>query len=1034
MIRLSAKLYALTFGVISFCGTAFGQIIEMPDLELITEREGLPFNTINNLVFDDRGFLWVGGNHSLARYDGYTFLEVPLRDSSANSFSNSIITSIAKDSKGMIWIGCFKGRVFRFNPVTLETDFYPILDKPSTSLTTTVYGDKIGNVWCFIENIGLYRYDGKTFAFVGPLDNLPQQGLAQPWFYNRMGSFYEDEPGNLWMASSNGIYKLHTNPVRIEHLSSLSDDVNRPAFLHQMVSDQQGGFWCSTYGAGLIHYNPKTNQHKGYLFEEGFPGTSNIIYGMARKSDHELWISSSGLGVFDETTKSFSFYYDRNDVNISMSSFSMVQRDDGTIWLVTDKGLLKCSPSQNKFNYHKVTVTHTDNRGYYGVSEVLDDRRTGRRIVATSFADGLHVYDANGKRTIISFPLHPQGEPYRIIRDIMQDREGKILVLTRDQLFELTDDNKLKQLQGLNELLPKSTVPFFYKIMQSASGDYWVGSSRNGLFHFDKRSGKWRLFSGDEVNTLASKRVFGIEEDSEGNIWIAHPLDGISILNPSTGKWSYLKHEETGGLVSNIFTDLSQSPDGKMLFSTFEGLSVIDGKTRVIKNFSESSDLFNRSIFSAMADSVGNIWALTDRGLVVLNAEGKMQRDFSARDGLKGLYNAFSLRRLGNQMQICTYQGFYLFNPEYALKPVENDDPLFITGITNQNEDLAGFGIPNEINISHTENSLSIQYALLNFLGRNKNHYRYKMEGLDENWIESYSNSVNYSGLPSGDYTFRVQSIDGKTETSLKVSVSTPFWKQVWFKLFVVAIAAFLIYLLYKLRLDQIRKEEKLKLDFNKQLADVEMKALKAQMSPHFIFNSLNSINRYIVKSEPEKASLYLTKFSKLIRLILDNSNSKVISLEQELISLKLYIELEALRFNDKFSYAINVNKELNPLSIGVPPMIIQPFIENAIWHGLLHKDTPGRLLVSIDRFGHGLQCVIEDDGVGRKKAGELKSKSVNKEKSYGMKITADRLSMLNGESKISSVEIIDLEDERGQPSGTKVIVKIMTAELEPEF
>jgi LytS/YehU family sensor histidine kinase len=241
-------------------------------------------------------------------------------------------------------------------------------------------------------------------------------------------------------------------------------------------------------------------------------------------------------------------------------------------------------------------------------------------------------------------------------------------------------------------------------------------------------------------------------------------------------------------------------------------------------------------------------------------------------------------------------------------------------------------------------------------------------------------------------------------------------------------------YFFYRVRLNQVRKEEKIKREYNKKLAEVEMKALKAQMNPHFIFNSLNSINRYIVKSEPEKASLYLTKFSKLIRLILDNSNHKIISLENELSALHLYIELEALRFNKKFTYTIHVARDLNPIGVGVPPMIIQPFVENAIWHGLLHKEEHGKLDIQFERYGSGLKCIILDDGVGRQTARELKSKGVSKEKSYGMKITNDRLSMLNGESKISSVEILDLKDVQGKASGTKVVVKILSAELEPEF
>jgi LytS/YehU family sensor histidine kinase len=272
------------------------------------------------------------------------------------------------------------------------------------------------------------------------------------------------------------------------------------------------------------------------------------------------------------------------------------------------------------------------------------------------------------------------------------------------------------------------------------------------------------------------------------------------------------------------------------------------------------------------------------------------------------------------------------------------------------------------------------------------------------------------------------------SQSSIRISVSTPFWKQDWFQMLLVVIGFSAVYFFYRIRLNQVRKEEKIKREYNKKLAEVEMKALKAQMNPHFIFNSLNSINRYIVKSEPEKASLYLTKFSKLIRLILDNSNSKIVSLENELNALKLYIELEALRFNEKFTYTIHLNEELNPLSIGVPPMIIQPFVENAIWHGLLHKEGAGKLEIQVERYGSGLRCIISDNGVGRKKAGELKSKSINNSKSYGMKITNDRLTMLNGESKISTVEIVDLEDVSGNSLGTKVIVKILSAELEPEF
>jgi putative methionine-R-sulfoxide reductase with GAF domain len=216
-------------------------------------------------------------------------------------------------------------------------------------------------------------------------------------------------------------------------------------------------------------------------------------------------------------------------------------------------------------------------------------------------------------------------------------------------------------------------------------------------------------------------------------------------------------------------------------------------------------------------------------------------------------------------------------------------------------------------------------------------------------------------------------------------------------------------------------------MDTQQKMAEVEMQALRAQMNPHFIFNCLNSINRYIVKSDQATASLYLTRFAKLIRLILDNSNSKNVTLSNELEALKLYIEMEALRFDKKFSYSIVVDESVRAESVEVPPLIIQPYVENAIWHGLLHKETEGYLLIFVSRLSENMiKVVIEDNGIGRDKAQELKSKSATTRKSLGMKLTENRLSLLNKYAKVTaSVDIIDLKTEGEQAEGTKVVLKI---------
>lgn len=226
---------------------------------------------------------------------------------------------------------------------------------------------------------------------------------------------------------------------------------------------------------------------------------------------------------------------------------------------------------------------------------------------------------------------------------------------------------------------------------------------------------------------------------------------------------------------------------------------------------------------------------------------------------------------------------------------------------------------------------------------------------------------------------------------------------------------------------EEKRQAQLILTDTQQKMAEVEMKALRAQMNPHFIFNCLNSINRYIVKSDQVTASRYLTRFSKLIRLILDNSASKNVSLSNELEALKLYIEMEALRFDKKFTYEISIDKNVNADSIEVPPLIIQPYVENAIWHGLLHKNGGGQLMISIKmKEENMLECVVEDNGVGRKKSAELKSKSATSRKSLGMQLTQHRLSLLNRQAQTNaSVAIVDLTNNLQEPAGTKVILLI---------
>lgn len=272
----------------------------------------------------------------------------------------------------------------------------------------------------------------------------------------------------------------------------------------------------------------------------------------------------------------------------------------------------------------------------------------------------------------------------------------------------------------------------------------------------------------------------------------------------------------------------------------------------------------------------------------------------------------------------------------------------------------------------------------------------------------------------------KVQEIETKRQAALKKAF-------IGGSLLIVLLATLLIYILRQRLKNQkvlsFKNDEIRAANFKRQLIELELKALRAQINPHFIFNCMNSISLMILKGDNEKAAGYLTKFSKLIRQILENGEATEVALKDELILLKSYIQLEELRFKGKISHKIEVADEIDTEATYLPPMLLQPFVENAIWHGLMPRNgqSPGLIKIKIQKASEQLLCSIEDNGVGREKSLSLKQKAVWKSKSLGLKITEERLSLLNKELQRQFVKITDLKDVLGNASGTRVEISIPT-------
>jgi LytS/YehU family sensor histidine kinase len=286
--------------------------------------------------------------------------------------------------------------------------------------------------------------------------------------------------------------------------------------------------------------------------------------------------------------------------------------------------------------------------------------------------------------------------------------------------------------------------------------------------------------------------------------------------------------------------------------------------------------------------------------------------------------------------------------------------------------------------------------------------------------------------------------IAGEPKLLLTITITPAWYQAVWFKLAAVLTGIFLLSFLYRQHRQkegvkflmvkqqaELRQQEaevkQLKTEFEKRLAQTEMATLRSQMNPHFIFNCLNSIKLYTMQNDTKAATEYLSKFSKLIRLVLENSRTATIPLASELEALQLYMDMEVMRFKQKLSYTISVAEDVDASYIEIPPLLLQPYVENAIWHGLMQKEEGGHIAIAVAMHDAAtLVIIITDNGIGRAKAAELRSKTATAKKSFGMKVTSERIALVNRiYHTTTSISIHDLVDGDGQPAGTEVTLKI---------
>jgi hypothetical protein len=553
------------------------------------------------------------------------------------------------------------------------------------------------------------------------------------------------------------------------------------------------------------------------------------------------------------------------------------------------------------------------------------------------------------------------------------------------------------------------------------------------IFHQQYKFFDYNTYS---VAYLYQQRSYTVHINEKDSSILQGSIDGLYFLK--NGNSFQITDPETKNKI--YANDIIQDPNGNLWVSTMQqGIYKLRGD-KVIAHYTTSTGLNSNFTRCLTYDTLSSqLWFATNDGIQSLNVITNQYSNISRADGLV-TNDVLDMEVIKPYLYIASSKGLQWINIDSLYQNTYAPD-IYLTEFSINETDTP---IGNNYVLSHTSNTIKFSYIGIAGKARKNIKYKYRLIGLDTAWITAnyINNFALFNSLSPGEYTFEVYAInedgiESKNPAKLSFSIKNPYWQTWWFYAIIAFGAILILTLLFYLRIQFInrrnllqRKNVELELEksnIEKELRTSQLSALKVQMNPHFIFNALNSIQEYILTNEKKLANSYLGKFSDLMRLYLDMSNKQSISLDEEIKALKLYLELEAMRFEDNFIYELSVDENLSADEVMIPPMIIQPFVENAIKHGLLHKRTDRKLNVAFNKGPKdSLICVVTDNGIGRKQSEELNAKRRKQHTSFATGATKKRLEILNyGLNKTIGVEYDDLSDVYGNPLGTKVTITI---------
>jgi ligand-binding sensor domain-containing protein len=1045
------------FGYMWFADNSNGCLVRYDGYRMkIFSHNPADTNSLNKsplecITSDPSGDIWIATWSGADKFDPSTnrFIHYDCLTGETKPFTSCILI----DHLGYLWLGTDAG-VVGLNPRTRKITIYSHRDNDPTSLSCnmvrSLYEDKAGVLWVGTGMAfevqskcgGLNKFDRNTGQFTRYLhDPNDPHSLAS----NKVRAMFEDSKGIFWVGTDgDGLHIMDRNAgtfTRLSYDPRQPGKLSRPPVKKEypfdhitfITEDISGKIWIGTYSEGIESYDP------------------------ARK------IILRFVGPDKERSKGFTDEH----------AWCAYTSRDGTLWISTDNGnLFTVDPLQTGFRAVSFSVNMELALGHsVGSNSWRNSLEDQAGNWWTTGATSSNVYGDNRTRLTMINPktkekkifLHRASDPHSLTDNnltcLSLGSDGRVWVGTVNgiNVFDLQTNKFTRYFYNSkthgNEvrILDRSTYKddtAVYSFFDTKKETYF-GTSK-GLFVLNHSSGKFSHYANDPADSASLSIGWGVcdfLEKGDGNIWMrvfqeeANGGAALELFNTKTKKFRhYLKGKE----INNIF----KSSDGRIWATTRGGLYYENDSLNTFSLAGDWNSQFRNARFRSITeDDDGNIWGVSSLGIFRLNLHKNELCLYANKFGIYDVkldYQLSAKISTGELIFGNPHGGYYGCFPHDVINPLPPQ--LHLTDLKIDGHSVNPFAkndvlkgpieTARVINLRHNQNIFSLDFDAIHFSDPANNVLQYKLDGYENAWLNvGMEKTAYYFNIPPDHYVFRVKASSSyglNSELAVDIIIHPPWWQTWWFRIIAIASFVVVLYVLvrwwlgrkFKLKLERSEKERQLAA-LSQKTTELEMQALRAQMNPHFIFNSLNSINMFILENNKLQASDYLSKFSRLVRLILQNSQEASIPLEREVEALKLYLELESLRFDNKFEFKISVGDDVDTTLLRVPPLIIQPYAENAIWHGLMHKKEKGHLEIELYQQEDVLICKVIDDGVGRTGAEQLENKSANKHKSMGIKITESRIAMTQVNGNAQLVEIKDLVYPDGHAAGTEVILKI---------